>query len=108
VVIVACGDQKTAPKWYAIDVTIAVENMVLAATGEGLGTCWIGSFNKTKVRDLLKIPKNLRVIALVAVGYSSEKESLSTRVLRTVRRRKSLDEIVSSEEYGTAYNKMFT
>ena len=46
VVIVACGDDKKAPKWYAIDVAIATENMVLAATGEGLGTCWIGSFDE--------------------------------------------------------------
>jgi len=49
VVIVACGDEKKAPKWHAIDVAIAVENMVVAATGEGLGTCWIGSFDENKV-----------------------------------------------------------
>ena len=77
VVIAACGDEKTAPKWHAIDVAIAVENMVLAATGEGLGTCWIGSFDETQVRDLLKIPKNLRVIVLLAVGYPSDKENLT-------------------------------
>jgi len=39
VVIVACGNQKASPRWYAIDTCIAVENLVLAATGEGLGTC---------------------------------------------------------------------
>jgi nitroreductase len=101
-VIVACGDEKTAPEWYAIDVAIAVENMVLAATGEGLGTCWIGSFDENQVRDILRIPKNLRVIVLLAVGYPSDKESLTSKVLRVVRKRKSLDEIVSSEEYGKA------
>jgi nitroreductase len=37
VVIVACGDEKKSPKWYPIDVAIAVENMVLAATGQDLG-----------------------------------------------------------------------
>ncbi len=105
VLIVACGDDKKAPKWYAIDVAIAVENMVLAATGEGLGTCWIGSFDENKVRNVLKIPENLRVIVLLAVGYPSGKESLASKALRLVRKRKSLDEIVSLEEYGKAYPK---
>ena len=105
VVIVACGDEKKSPKWYPIDVAIAVENMVLAATGEDLGTCWIGSFNENKVRDALRIPENLRVVVLLAVGYPSGKEGLGSKVLRFVRKRKSLDEIVSIEEYGNAYQK---
>jgi len=108
VVIAACGDEETAPKWYAIDVAIAVENMVLAATGEGLGTCWIGSFDENQVRDILKIPKNLRVIVLLAVGYPSDKESPTPKVLRVVRKRKPLEEIVGLEEYGEAYGKMPT
>jgi nitroreductase len=100
VVIVACGDEKKSPKWYPIDVAIAVENMVLAATGEDLGTCWIGSFNETKVRNALKIPENLRVVVLLAIGYPSDGESLASKALRLVRKRKSLDEIVSIEAYG--------
>jgi nitroreductase len=103
VVIAACGDEKKSPKWYAIDVAIAVENMVLAATGEELGTCWIGSFDEAKVRDVLKIPENLRVVVLLAVGYSSSKEGFGSKVFRLVRRRKSLDEIVSIEDYGKPY-----
>jgi nitroreductase len=103
VVIVACGDDKKSPKWYPIDVAIAVENMVLAATGEGLGTCWIGSFDENKVRAVVKIPENLRVVVLLAVGYPGGKEGLGSKVLRLVRKRKSLDEIVSIEEYGKPY-----
>ena len=100
VVIVACSDEKKSPKWYPIDVTIAVENMVLAATGEDLGTCWIGSFDENKVRNVLKIPKNLRIVVLLAVGYPIGKEKLISKASRLVRKRKSLDEIVSFEEYG--------
>jgi nitroreductase len=108
VVIVACGDEKKSPKWYPIDVAIAVENMVLAATGEGLGTCWIGSFDENKVRAVLKIPENLRVVVLLAVGYPSGKEGFGYKVFRAVRKRKSLGEIVSLEEYGKAYQKSHT
>ena len=105
VVIAACGDEKASPDWYAVDVTIAVENMVLAATEEGLGTCWIGSFDENQVRAVLKIPKNLRVIVLLAVGYPSDKEGVMSKVLRAVRKRKPLEELVSVEEYGKAYEK---
>ncbi len=38
VVIVGCGNQKASPRWYASDTCIARENIVLAATSEGLGT----------------------------------------------------------------------
>lgn len=57
------------------------------------------------MRDVLKIPENLRVIVLLAVGYSSGKESLASKALRLIRKRKSLDEIVSFEEYGKALQK---
>lgn len=40
VTIVGCGDQKASPNWYTVDVAIAMQNMVLTATAEGLGTCW--------------------------------------------------------------------
>ncbi len=59
-----------------IDVAIAMQNMVLAATGEGLGTCWVGSFDENEVKGLLKIPENYSVIALLAVGYPREKLDL--------------------------------
>jgi nitroreductase len=100
VVIVACGDPFLSPNWYVIDVALAGENMVLAATAEGLSTCWVGSFDEDKVRGLLKIPDNLRVVALLAVGYDHEKVSVRRRIIDLVRRRKTLREIASWEEYG--------
>lgn len=100
VVIVACGDPSLSPDWYVVDVALAGENMVLAATAEGLSTCWVGSFDELKVRELLKIPDNLRVVALLAVGYAHEKASVRRRFIDLVRRRKTLNEIASWEEYG--------
>ncbi|MGF3521928.1 MAG: nitroreductase family protein [Candidatus Bathyarchaeia archaeon] len=100
VVIVACGDQKASPDWYVVDVALAGENMVLAATAEGLSTCWVGSFDEAKVKEQLKIPEHLRVVALLAVGYGREKVGVGRRIINLVRRRKALGEIVSWEEYG--------
>lgn len=103
VVIVGCGDQKASPNWYAVDVAIAMQNMVLTATGEGLGTCWIASFNEDRVRSLLKIPDNFRVIALMALGYPRERLDIEGKILHLVRRKKSTRKILSLDEYGKTF-----
>jgi nitroreductase len=95
-VIVACGDKKTSPDWYAIDVALAVENMALTAVGEGLGTCFVGSFDEKDVKALLKVPENFEVLVMLAVGYAGQKLDLSSKLLKIVRTGKSLSE----EEYG--------
>ncbi|MGC9094607.1 MAG: nitroreductase family protein [Candidatus Bathyarchaeia archaeon] len=98
VVIVGCGDEKASPKWYLVDVAIAMQNIVLTATEEGLGTCWVGDFNENLVKELLHIPKNYRVVALLALGYSRKKFDVQGKVLHLIRRRKKLEDIVSFEE----------
>jgi len=92
VVIVACGDSVISPRYHIIDTTIALEHMVLAATAEGLGTCWIGSFNEKAIKKLLEIPDRLKIIALLSLGYPTE--------IPNPRPRKPLDEIVHYEGYG--------
>jgi nitroreductase len=99
VVVVGCGDQKASPKWYMVDVTIALENIVLAAASEGLGTCWVGSFEEDKVKQLLNIPKDYRVVALVAMGYPREKLDLAGKLVHLIHKRKRLDQIVSIDEF---------
>jgi len=97
-VLVGCGNTKTSPKWHVVDVTIAMENMVIAATAEGLGSCWIGSFDGPKVKELLKIPEDYNVVALLALGYPKEK-------LRphATRERKRLGEIAMRGEFGIPF-----
>jgi nitroreductase len=100
-VIVACGDVKASTDWYAVDVSLAVENMILAATAEGLGTCCIGSFSEENVKKTLGIPTNLNVVMMLAVGYPRDKESFASRLSKlAIGRRKKLEDIVSLEEYG--------
>ncbi len=100
VIIVGCGNEKISPKWFTIDVTIAMQNMVIVATGEGLGTCWVGSFNEREIKNLLNIPEEFRVVALLALGYPREKLDVQGRLLHLIRRRKKLEDIVSYEEFG--------
>lgn len=99
IVIVGCGNSKASPKWHVIDVAIAMQNMVLAATGEGLGTCWIGSFDEELVRELLKIPEHFKVVALLAIGYPRRKLDLMAKIVHFFHRKKGLGKIVGFEEY---------
>ena len=93
VVIVGCGNKVASSKWYRVDLSIALEDMVLEATSEGVGTCWIGSFDGDSVKEVLKIPDDFEVVAMIAVGYP--KENVARRSSR-----KSLAEISSWEEFG--------
>jgi len=99
-VIVACGDKKASPDWYAIDVALAVENIVLTAVSEGLGTCCVGSFSEKDVKALLKVPENFEVLVMLAVGYPGDKVGLSSKLLSLLRTRKTLSDVASEEEFG--------
>lgn len=78
--IVACADLRAAADYgqrgrelYSTqDVSTSVENILLAATSLGLGTCWVGAFDEDAVRSVLKIPRHLRPEALIPVGYPDE------------------------------------
>ncbi|MBQ9500758.1 MAG: nitroreductase family protein [Lentisphaeria bacterium] len=54
------------------DAGAAIENILLGAASLGLGTCWIGAFDKEKVRRLLPVAEGVEVLYLVAVGYPAE------------------------------------
>ena len=79
IVVAACGTDAEAYQKQGgymtsmiIDVAIALEHMILSATAEGLGTCWIGAFSEEEVRKILNVPAHLRIVALILLGYPSE------------------------------------
>lgn len=65
--VMGCGQQ-----CYPIDVAIAIDHITLAAVEEGLGTCWIGAFDEAKVKDILGIPRKIRVVELMPLGYPQD------------------------------------
>jgi nitroreductase len=72
VIVVAVGDPEVSARWYEKDTMIALEHMVLAATALGYGTCWIGAFSEEAVKNLLKIPAKVKVVALLPIGVPCE------------------------------------
>jgi nitroreductase len=92
--IVAIGDhdqgwhRPTDGKDYTdMDVTIAIDYLMLAATEIGLGSCWICHFNAEKCASLFNLPSNLEVMAMIPVGYPLD-EGIPDK------KRKTMDELV--------------
>ncbi len=80
-------------EYFTVDAAICMEHIVLAATNEGLGTCWVGLFNEDKIKEALSIPEKVRVIAFTPLGYS--------RYTPREQSRKPIEQICFSEKYGT-------
>lgn len=67
VVIVCCAPDPSL-KWHMVDVAIAIDHMVLSAHALGLGTCWVGAFNEAKVKEVLGIPDEVRIVQILPLG----------------------------------------
>jgi nitroreductase len=66
---------------YSIqDVACSIMGMMLVAHEEGLGSVWVGAFNEASVSEVLNLPRNLRPVAIVPVGYTSRIPSPPPRV----------------------------
>lgn len=81
VVIACCAEtdnhaMRCGQLCYPIDVAIAIDHMTLAATAEGLGTCWIGAFYEDQVKALLGIPERIRVVELLPLGYPKDPKAV--------------------------------
>jgi len=60
-------------KCYAdVDVAIAMDHLILAATDEGLGTCWIGAFDIVAAREALGLPDDVEPVAWTPLGYPAD------------------------------------
>jgi len=87
-VIVGCTDEKISKRYgergkelYSIcDVAMSIQNIMLLAQNLGLGTCPVGAFDEEEVSKILNIPKSLRPIIIVPIGYPAEKPSPPPRV----------------------------
>ena len=84
--IMSCGQPVDA-----VDASIALSFMILKAHEEGLGTCWLGHFDKDKVRAALDIPENMSIVAVTPLGYPAETPD--------ARARKPLGEVTSYNKY---------
>jgi nitroreductase len=81
VVIVVTADPARSNERYAErgaqlyclqDTAAAIQNLLLAAEGLGLGACWVGAFDEVEVQKIVEAPPRLRAVAVICLGYSNE------------------------------------
>jgi nitroreductase len=82
---------------YQLDCGIAGTHLVLRATELGLGTCWIGWFDRRRARRSLGVPFHVRVVALIAVGYPELAGEARVRV------RQPLASMLWQDRWGKAF-----
>jgi nitroreductase len=96
-VVCACGIP--AENWVRmdgknyndVDVAIAMDHLILAATNEGLGTCWIGALDAQAAKEVLGLPEGVEPIALTPLGYPADEPK--------PKKRKELSELVRYERW---------
>ena len=93
--LVICADpKKSAVRYgkrgrslYAVqDTTIFGAYLQLAIVDAGLASVWVGAFKKSRIKNLLKIPANLKPIAVIPLGYPVGEKS--------GKKRRSFEEII--------------
>ncbi len=82
-------------RWWLEDGSAAVQNMLVAATALGYGSCWLEGYTlpaEAELKMLLGVPDELRLLTLVPIGVPAEAPAPT---------KKSLSEVLHWERYGT-------
>lgn len=77
--IITCADVKRASVAGArasffslVDVSFASLLILLGAVEQGLGACFVGSYNPEELAKLLKLPDHVRPVGIITIGYPAE------------------------------------
>ena len=86
IIIIAC-----AASDYKLNIGIVMDHLILAATEQGLGTCWIASINAEAAREILGLPDGMEPIICTPLGYATDPAR--------PKKRKPLDELIRYEKW---------
>jgi len=95
--ICACGipalgwNRKDGKNYSDVDVAIAMDHLVLAATNAGLGTCWVAAFDPDAAREVLGLPEGVEPVAFTPLGYPADQPKS--------KKRKALSELVRYDNW---------
>jgi nitroreductase len=74
-----------------IDAAIVADHLILEATNQGLGTCWVAAFNVEAARSVLQLPEEAEPVIFTPLGYPADQPGAKTR--------KPLSELVRYEHW---------
>jgi nitroreductase len=87
-----CWVRRDGKSYGEVDVAIVTDHLILAATDQGLGTCWIGAFDAQAAREILDLPAAVEPIAFTPLGYPAAQPGPKTR--------RSVEELVLYERWS--------
>tara|TARA_Y100000310_G_scaffold27244_1_gene25919 strand:- start:632 stop:1195 length:564 start_codon:yes stop_codon:yes gene_type:complete len=107
VLVVVCSDSKNVEKMYDKRTNMyvrqhagaAIENFLLKITDMKLASCWIGAFSETTIKNILKIPNDIDVEAVLPIAYESKTKKTKQKS------KPDLGNIVYFDEYKNKYKK---
>ena len=100
-VVVVCADTERSAFTYGergkyfysiVDTATAIENLLIAATSEGIGSCAVAGFEDNTLRLAIGLPEAIAPIAVIPLGYAAEKPSHPQRA--------DLSDILHFDRYG--------
>jgi nitroreductase len=83
-------DAAAVTAYLSMNVAIAVEHIVLKAVDLGLGSCWLGRFDRYKVTEYLALDESIYPVVLLPVGHPDQSPKARPRfaldklVLKTI------------------------
>ena len=88
VIIIIYSDPKPTQRFYGLrgeklytiqNSAAAAENILLAATDQGLASCWVGAFDENMINKVIGAPDTVRPQAVIPIGYSDESPEMPRR-----------------------------
>jgi len=70
--IVVLLNKKKRETGGEVDAAASIENVLLTARAEGVGSCWIGNVNRERLGMILGIPESCKIDSVIALGYMAE------------------------------------
>ncbi len=68
----AITDEAAVRAYLSMNVAIAIEHIVLKAVDLGLGSCWLGRFDRDKVKEYLALDESIYPVLLLPVGHPDQ------------------------------------
>lgn len=87
------------PTQYAVsDASRAIQNMIVTAWDDGVGSNWVGFGGMDAFKPLLGIPDDLELFAIVPFGYPAD------NIGKGKKNRKPMGDVVHRERFGQPWS----
>ena len=73
--IAICADLDIKKEGYELDAGICGSVITYSAESKGVSSCWLGAIDRQKISQIIKLPENMKLLYLIALGYEAQKST---------------------------------